>query len=278
MAFDEIVVITGGAGGMGLACARALADRGRLLLVDLDEEQLDQARAALSAHGARVETLRCDVTSAADIAGVAERVQAIGRFRCLVHTAGVSPEMADARTVLDVDLAGSARITDALFPLVTPGSSAILIGSIAGYSDVAAAAEKLLDDPLADGFFTAIESALGHPLDSATAYVLAKRGVVRLVERLAAPWGAKRGRTVAISPGLIDTPMGRMELERQPVIPLMIDVTPVKRPDRPLPGRPEDIAAAVAFLESDAAAFISGCDIRVDGGLVGAGRHMMGVG
>ena len=48
--------------------------------------------------------------------------------------------------------------------------------------------------------------------------------------------------------------------------------------DRPLPGRPEDIAAAVAFLESDAAAFISGCDIRVDGGLVGAGKHPMGVG
>lgn len=54
-------------------------------------------------------------------------------------------------------------------------------------------------------------------------------------------------------------------------------MTPIKRPDRPLPGRPEDIAAVVAFLESDAAAFISGCDIRVDGGLVGAGKHLAGV-
>ena len=79
-------------------------------------------------------------------------------------------------------------------------------------------------------------------------------------------------------PGLIDTPMGRLELDRQSIIPVMIEVTPVKRPDRPLPGRPEDIAATVAFLESDAAAFISGCDIRVDGGLVGAGKHLMGVG
>jgi NAD(P)-dependent dehydrogenase (short-subunit alcohol dehydrogenase family) len=278
MAADDVLVITGGAGGMGLACARALAHRGRLLLVDLGEEQLDQARNELDANEVRVETLRCDVTSPADVAAVAERVQDMGRFRCLVHTAGVSPEMADARTVLDVDLAGSVRITEALFPLVTPGSSAVLIGSIAGYSDIVAAAEPLLDDPLADGFLTAIEQALGHPLDSATAYVLAKRGVVRLAERLAAPWGAKGGRTVAISPGLIDTPMGRLELERQPVIPLMIDVTPVKRSDQPLPGRPEDIAAAVAFLESDAAAFISGCDLRVDGGLVGAGKHMMGVG
>jgi NAD(P)-dependent dehydrogenase (short-subunit alcohol dehydrogenase family) len=278
MTVDNILVITGGAGGMGRACARELADRGRLLLVDVHEDLLEQARKALSAHGADVETLRCDVASPADVVAVADRVRELGRLRCLVHTAGVSPEMADAATVLDVDLAGSVRITDALFPLVNPGSSAILIGSIAGYSEVPAAVEPLLDDPLADGFLVAVEQALGQALDSATAYVLAKRGVTRLAERLATPWGKKGGRTVAISPGLIDTPMGRLELDRQPIIPVMVEVTPVKRPDRPLPGRPEDIAAAVAFLESDAAAFISGCDIRVDGGLVGAGKHLTGVG
>jgi NAD(P)-dependent dehydrogenase (short-subunit alcohol dehydrogenase family) len=278
MTIENILVITGGAGGMGLACARALADRGRLLLVDVREDLLEQARKALGAQGAVVETLRCDVTSPADVAAVADRVSELGRLGCLVHTAGVSPEMADAATVLDVDLAGSVRITDALFPLVNPGSSAILIGSIAGYSDVLAAVEPLLDEPLADGFFAAVEQAQGQPLDSATAYVLAKRGVTRLAERLATPWGVKGGRTVSISPGLIDTPMGRLELDRQPIIPVMIEVTPVERPDRPLPGRPEDIAATVAFLESDAAAFVSGCDIRVDGGLVGAGKHLMGVG
>ncbi|MCW2652722.1 MAG: short-chain dehydrogenase/reductase [Mycobacterium sp.] len=278
MSATDVLVITGGAGAMGLACARRLANRGHLILVDLGEEQLDEARRALSAEGASVETLRCDVTSAADTAAVADRVRASGRFRCLVHTAGVSPEMADGRTVMEVDLVGSVHITDALFPLVQPGSSAILIGSIAGYSDLNPAIEKLLDDPLADDFCTAVEQALGKPLDSATAYVLAKRGVMRLAERLATPWGANGGRTVAISPGLIDTAMGRLELERQPVIPLMIEVTPVKRPEHPLPGRPEDIAALVGFLESDAAAFISGCDIRVDGGLVGAGKHMLGVG
>jgi len=191
---------------------------------------------------------------------------------------GVSPEMADARTVIEVDLVGSVRITDAVFPLVEPGSSAILFGSIAGYSDVDPAIEKLLCDPLADGLFGTVESVLGQPMDSATAYVLAKRGVMRLAERLATPWGAKGGRVVAISPGLIDTAMGRLELERQPVIPLMIELTPVKRPESPLPGRVGEIAALVAFLESDGAGFISGCDIRVDGGLVGAARDMLGGG
>lgn len=278
MADNDVLVITGGAGGMGLASACALARRGRLLLVDVDEGHLEAARSMLSEQGAHVDTLQCDVTSPADVAAVADRVRDSGRFRCLVHTVGVSPEMADARTVIEVDLVGSVRITDAVFPLVEPGSSAILFGSIAGYSDVDPAIEKLLCDPLADGLFATIERALGQPMDSATAYVLAKRGVMRLAERLATPWGAKGGRVVAISPGLIDTAMGRLELERQPIIPQMIELTPVKRPESPLPGRVGEIAALVGFLESDGAAFISGCDIRVDGGLVGAAKHMLGGG
>jgi NAD(P)-dependent dehydrogenase (short-subunit alcohol dehydrogenase family) len=276
MAADDVLVITGGAGAMGLSCARALASRGRLLLLDVSDQQLELARRELAGQGAAVEIMGCDVTSAADVATAADRVRAMGQFRSLVHTAGVSPEMADGRRVLDVDLVGSARITDAVLPLAGQGSSAILIGSIAGYSEVKPSVEALLDDPLADGFLDAVEQALDGPLDGAAAYVLAKRGVVRLVERLAAPWGAKGGRTVAIAPGLIDTPMGRMELDRQPIMPLMVDATPVKRPGQRLPGRPEDIAAAVAFLASDDAGFISGCDIRIDGGLVGAGKHMVG--
>src|ERR1700739_445086 len=124
MADTDVLVITGGAGGMGLGCACALADRGHLLLVDVDEGQLEAARSMLSARGASVETLRCDVTSPADVAAVAARVRAPGRFRCLVHTVGVSPEMADARTVIEVDLVGSARVTDAGFPLVWPGGPA----------------------------------------------------------------------------------------------------------------------------------------------------------
>jgi NAD(P)-dependent dehydrogenase (short-subunit alcohol dehydrogenase family) len=277
MANTDVLVITGGAAGMGLACACKLADRGHLLLVGVDDAQLAEARSMLSAQGASVDTLRCDLTSPAEVAAIADRVRASGRFRCLVHTMRVSPEMTDGRTVIEVDLVGSVRITDAVFPLVEPGSSAILFGSIAGYSDVDPAIEKLLCDPLADGLFSTLERAVGQPIDSATSYVLAKRGVMRLAERLAKPWGAKGGRVVAISPGLIDTAMGRLELERQPIIPQMIELTPVKRPG-PLPGRTDDIGALVAFLESDAAAFISGCDIRVDGGLVGAAKHMLGGG
>ncbi|MDT5224364.1 MAG: hypothetical protein QOG19_1771, partial [Mycobacterium sp.] len=112
MADTDVLVITGGASGMGLASACALIDRGHVLLVDVDDGKLAEARSMLSARGANVETLQCDVTAPADVAAIADRVRAAGRFRCLVHTVGVSPEMADARTVLEVDLVGSVRVTD----------------------------------------------------------------------------------------------------------------------------------------------------------------------
>lgn len=278
MPIEDVVVITGGAGGMGVACGRRLASVGTLLLVDIGREGLQEARASLASSDVNVKTLTCDVTSHEDIEEMASTVQALGSFRALVHTAGVSPEMASPRRVLDVDLLGSARIVEALLPLVGPGSSAVLISSIAGYSEVDPLVEAVLANPMVDGFFDLVDAALSKPLDSATAYVLAKRGVTHLVERSAAVWGERGGRIVSIAPGLIDTPMGRMELERQPIMPVMVEMTPVKRPGQALPGRPEDIANTVAFLVSDEASFISGCEIRVDGGLVGAGRQTMAEG
>ena len=273
---DDVYVITGGAGGMGLASARALAERGQLLLLDLSSETLDAACDDLRASGATVDSLRCDVTSETDVAALEPKIRAMGTFKALVHTAGVSPLMGDGRKVLDVDLAGTVRITDAVFPLVGPGSSAVLIGSIAAYAGVDERIETLLNDPTAEDFVENVESASEGDLSGAAAYVIAKRGVVKLTERLSATWGAKGGRVVSIAPGLIDTPMGRMELDGQPLIPAMIEATPVKRSDQVLPGRPEDIASAVAFLVSDQAGFISGCDLRVDGGLIGGASSSFG--
>jgi NAD(P)-dependent dehydrogenase (short-subunit alcohol dehydrogenase family) len=260
---------------MGTACVAALAPAGHLMLVDLNDDCLAVARRAASAVGASATSLGCDVTSATDIAGLVDTVSGTGPFRALVHTAGISPQMADGRRVLDVDLVGTARILDALLPLVQEGTAAVCIGSIAGYIDLGSALDALLDDPLAPGFLDQVAATLSSPLDGDTGYVLAKRGVMRLCERLATSWGARGGRLVSIAPGLIDTGMGRLELENQAMMRAMADATPVKRPGAsPLPGRAEDIAQLVAFLCSDAASFISGCDIRVDGGLVGAGRHM----
>jgi len=270
------IVITGGAGGMGLAVARSLAGSGDLVLADLRVSQLEEARKVLATSGVQAQTIECDVTVGDDVASLSNLVSRLGGLRALVHTAGVSPKMAGGRRVLEVDLVGTARMLEALLPLALPGSAAVCIGSIAGYADVAPDVEPLLDDPLRPDFLDVIEAALAQPLDGPTGYVLAKRGVMRACERLSGAWAERGGRTVSIAPGLIDTDMGRLEMEGDELIALMIAATPVKRAGHvPLPGRPEDIAALAAFLCSEEASFISGCDIRVDGGLMGNGRHLL---
>lgn len=276
MAMNQgVVVITGGAGGMGVAVARALAGTGQMVLADLKQAQLAEAQATLLGEGVPTRTLRCDVCIDGDVVRLADLVNEMGGLRSLVHTAGVSPKMADGRRVLDVDLMGTVRVLNALLPAASEGTAAVCIGSIAGYAEVAPEIEPLLDDPLAIGFLDSVENALSGPLDGEMGYVLAKRGVMRACERLSGAWAGQGGRIVSVAPGLMDTQMGRLEMQGDDLIALMIAATPIKRAGcLPLPGRPEDIADLVAFLCSDGASFISGCDIRIDGGLMGNGRHV----
>jgi NAD(P)-dependent dehydrogenase (short-subunit alcohol dehydrogenase family) len=138
------------------------------------------------------------------------------------------------------------------------------------------AVDPVLDEPVAPGLRRRLEDALGSPLTTGTAYSLAKRGVIRLCERAATVWGAKGGRVVSLSPGLIDTPMGRLELRDNEGKRGLIGITPVIAPadggSSELPGRNSDIADVVEFLVSPRARFLNGCDVRVDGGLVAALR------
>lgn len=273
------IVVTGAAGGMGVAIARVLAGNGDLVLVDQRATELDAVEELLGTSQVSARSVVCDVTAEGDVARLASVVDELDGLRSLVHTAGVSPKMAAGRRVLEVDLVGTARVLRALLPHALSGSAAVCIGSIAGYADVAPGVEPLLDDPLRPGFLVEVEATLTEPLDGATGYVLAKRGVMRACERLSGAWAEREARIVSIAPGLIDTDMGRLEMEGDELIALMIAATPLKRLGHaPLPGSPEDIAELVAFLCSERASFITGCDIRIDGGLLGNGRHLGSLG
>jgi NAD(P)-dependent dehydrogenase (short-subunit alcohol dehydrogenase family) len=278
-----VTVVTGAAGGMGGRCARVLsAATDVLLLTDVDEGRLDAAAAMIAGDvGAEVHSFVADLGDAGAIADLARRTSELGELRALVHTAGLSPTMCGWQEILRVDLVGVVRLLDAFLPLVGPGSVAVCLASVAGHMGAFdPEMDALLGDALAPDLDERYRALTGSEPDPGLTYRLAKRAVILLCERAAITWGARGGRVVSLSPGLIDTEMGRLELDNNPIKTWMVENTPVgahrEDPDAVLPGRADDVAHAIAFLCSDAASFVSGCDLRVDGGLIGALNHQDG--
>lgn len=271
----RVAVVTGAAGAMGGACARVLGTGyDVLLLTDVDEARLHTAAAELAReHGSTVELFVADLGAPAAAGDIAARARALGTLGALVHTAGLSPAMAGWQDILAVDLVAVVRLLDAFLPQVGPGSVAVCLASIAGHMGTFdSRMDAVLDDALAPDLVERFRAACETEPDPGATYRLAKRAVMRRCARVAVDWGARGGRVVSLSPGLIDTGMGRLELEHQPVKQWLAKITPVgcRDGETVLPGRTDDIASAVAFLCSDAASFVSGCDLRVDGGLVAA--------
>lgn len=284
MAGEQVVVITGAAKGQGAACARRLLRPDRILvLADIDEDGLTATQQALlddAADDAAVRTRPLDVTDKGQIQALAQEVAALGPLGALLNAAGVSPTMADWQTVLRVDLVGTALLLEAFRPLAVPGTVALCWASSAAHIGEAPggdpAIDAAIDDPLAPDFLDRFEQAAGarrSPVTPGDAYSWGKRGVIRLAGREAAAWGKRGGRICSISPGIIDTPMGRQEFANQPVMKVMLDYTPVGRQ-----GAPGDIAALAAFLLSPEAGFLSGCDIMIDGGVTATLTHLMATG
>jgi NAD(P)-dependent dehydrogenase (short-subunit alcohol dehydrogenase family) len=246
-------VITGAARGMGRECietVRHLADV--IVAVDLTAPAIDGTVG-----------LACDVADVGAIAALVDEVRGLGPLRALVHAAGISPSMADARRVFDVDLVGTHNILEGFEALVQAGTAAVCFSSSAAYQIapfVEPDQDALIDDPGAPEFLDRITNVITH---SGHAYALAKRGVIRAVGRAAVRWGPLGGRVNSVAPGLIDTPMGRLELAEQPMMREMLERTPLGRL-----GDPKEVAAAVGYLVSDDASFVSGIDLLVDGGMV----------
>ena len=272
-------IVTGAGRGMGAACAERMADMvDVLVLVDRDEVLLATQADMLAAagHRAQVEPFVLDVKDPGGIARLAARVAELGPLRAVAHAAGLSPTMADWREILTVNLVGTARLVEACRVLAVPETAVVCFASVAALLALDQGdlpPDAVLDDPLADGFLEKIREAVGPEIeDPGMAYTWSKRGVHRLVRREAVRFGQVGARICSVTPGMIDTPMGRQEAEARDTSAMLVDMSPLHRE-----GRPEEVAAGAVFLLSDEASFISGIDLPVDGGLVAAIRGGGGV-
>ena len=236
---DKVAIVTGGASGIGLAVAERLASEGaRVVLADYNEANLAAAGPALQAAGApAVWTSRCNVGVEAEVAAtVAGTLERFGRLDVVVNNAGLMEfKPLDTLTgddwlrVLNVDLLGAFFFTKQAFLHMKPGGAIVNIASI-----------------------HAIETS---PL--VAPYAAAKAALLSLTRSSSIEGRSKGLRTNAILPGAIDTPM----LWNNPNVKSGVEVI-----DKADVGRAQDVAAAVAYLASDDAAFVQGAQLRVDGG------------
>jgi NAD(P)-dependent dehydrogenase (short-subunit alcohol dehydrogenase family) len=269
-----LAVVTGACGGMGVACARVMGRHHRLVLADVSAERLESLSQDLTAQGVVVDAVVAgDLAQPSAVAAVAGSIATHGPLGALIHTAGLSPTLAGWGLIVEVNLVATARLLDAIEPGLAPRAAAVLIASMGAHYAVADhAIDALFDHPLDSRLLARLEPLLraqpgangSHGLLT-VAYGQSKRALLRLCQRRAAAWGARGARIVTLSPGMISTPMARKEVAENPGARGLVERTPAGRWGSAL-----DIANVAEFLASDLASFVSGSDVRVDGGLMAA--------
>ena len=250
---DRVVIVTGGAGDIGLATARRFAEEGAAVaLVGLDDEHLRRAEAALGADHDRVVAIGADVTSAADVERyVAETVSAFGRLDVLINNAGIEGAMAPV-----------TEYPDDVFDQV------IAVNLRGVYLGLKYAARQIARD--GGGAIVNMASVAGTTgTPGLIAYGASKHAVLGMTKTAAVELAPAGIRVNAVCPGPIE---GRMmdSIGEQAAPGAAEQVREGYAAQIPLGryGRPEEVAALCAFLASDDAAYLNGGAYLVDGGMV----------
>jgi gluconate 5-dehydrogenase len=242
----KVAVVTGGAAGLGRQMAEALGELGAsLVLCGRREERVRKAAAELTALGVRTAALAADVTRPADVQKVVDAaLDTFGRIDVLVNNAGTawgSPledmSLADWSKVLDTNLTGTFLCAQAVGRVMLREKRGTIV-NVASVSGLGGANPEVLQ---------------------AAAYHASKGGVIAFTRDLACEWARHGIRVNAIAPGWFPTHMSKAVLERKRE--RMLPAVPLGRF-----GSDHDLKGAVAFLASEASAYVTGHVLVVDGG------------
>ncbi|MFH8618658.1 SDR family NAD(P)-dependent oxidoreductase [Streptomyces sp. NPDC017979] len=238
----RVAIVTGASSGLGVAFAKALAEAGAdVVLAARRVERLDDTARLVEEAGCRALCVRADVSSPEDCRSVARAAAGFGTVGVLVNNAGVAEAVPASRErpeefrgVLDVNLFGAYWMAQAAAAVMPRGGSIVNVSSVLGLVS------------------TGLPQA---------AYASSKAGLLGLTRDLAAQWSSRKDiRVNALAPGYFASEMtARQE-------PGYVDDI-VRRIPIPRTGHPEELAAALLFLASDASGYVTGSTLTVDGGL-----------
>jgi NAD(P)-dependent dehydrogenase (short-subunit alcohol dehydrogenase family) len=264
---NHVSVITGGAGGMGLATAKVVGRDHTVVLCDIRPNRLEDAAATLKDLGIAPTVVNCDVTDRQAVARLLETASGLGKITSVIHTAGVSPSMGDAEFVMRTNAIGTVNVNEVFFASADEGSAIVNVASMAAHMlpEEMIPAEQFplaLQDEVAfmDHMMSAC-NAVPEEARSGIAYAVSKSFVRWYSTSQAERFNGRNLRIVSVSPGSIDTEMGR--LEEQAGAGAMVADAAVPRW-----GKPEEMAELLAFCASDRAGYLTGTDILNDGGVI----------
>lgn len=259
------VMILIGAGQIGMAIARRMGYGMKIVIGDKSKANADAIAKTMNEAGFDAIAVEMDLSSRASILGLIAEAQKYGEISMLVNAAGVSPSQASIKTILKVDLYGTAVLLEEVGKIIKHGGVGVTISSQSGHRMPALTPEQ--DALLA---LTPTEELLSLDMlqeenihDTLHAYQMAKRCNVKRVMAEAVKWGERGARINSISPGIIVTPLALDEFNgpRGDFYKNMFAKCPAGRP-----GTADEVANVAELLMSGKGAFITGADFLMDGG------------